>query len=62
MDPKGRKAWCIDLEFSTRKKLVYEIAIVEYHTGGVVLDTLVKQGSSHGHWMVKILSSTMIRG
>jgi hypothetical protein len=43
MDPKGRKAWCIDLEFSTRKKLVYEIAIVEYHTGAVVLDALVKQ-------------------
>lgn len=43
MDPKGRKAWCIDLEFSTRKKIVYEIAILEYHTGAVVLDTLVKQ-------------------
>jgi hypothetical protein len=43
MDPKDRKAWCIDLEFSTRKKIVYEIAVVEYHTGAVVLDTLVKQ-------------------
>ena len=43
MDPKGRKAWCIDLEFSTRKKIVYEMAIVEYHTGAVVLDTLAKQ-------------------
>jgi hypothetical protein len=26
-----------------RKRLVYEIAIVEYHTGAVVLDALVKQ-------------------
>lgn len=43
MVPKGRKAWCIDLEFSTRKKLVYEVAIVEYHTGAVVLNTLVNQ-------------------
>jgi len=32
----------IDLEVSTRKKIVYERAIVEYHAGAVVLETLVE--------------------
>jgi hypothetical protein len=38
-----RRAWCIDLEFSTRKKIVYEVSIVDYHTGAVVLDAIVNQ-------------------
>lgn len=38
-----RRAWCIDLEFSTRKKIVYEVSIVDYHTGAVVLDAIVNR-------------------
>lgn len=43
VDSQGRKAWCIDLEFSARKKIDYEMSIVDYHTGGVILDAVVKQ-------------------
>ena len=46
-----------------------EIAIVEYHTGAVVLDTLVKQEQGvikqedgHAHWMVKTPSRAKARG
>lgn len=30
-------------EFSTRKKIVNEVSIVDYHTGAVVLDAIVNQ-------------------
>jgi len=42
-DPRGRKAWCMDLEFATRKKVVHEVSRVNHHTGVVALDALVKQ-------------------
>lgn len=46
MDARRRNDWCFDLEFEAHTGTVQEIAIINYHSGEVILNAILKEGQT----------------